>query len=305
MATGRKQRRNANIQLFFTVVCYLCCLYKILEPHYFTNKIMKETLFFFLDRPSFCCLSAFLLAINAIAMTFVLRKLRLIEFKNYFPSLFYLLFSFVFSTCLNPLILLVGTVFIFGIFYNSFDFEENNTHRKMFLIGFSAGILALIHLPLIAVLFFAYLVAVIYRRINFRILLLPIVGVILPFIYWYSISYIIGIDFSFQETLQQMKMNILHFQFFEMFKISTVFAVLLLLIALKLIHSLLVAIGKASVLRRKKYDIMLLFFLFSIVFSFLYAQFYWEILLMLYAIIISVANVIKNVSYKGSVRSGL
>jgi hypothetical protein len=217
-----------------------------------------------------------------------LRRLRLLELKNYQPSLFYLLFSFVFSACLNPPALFAGLVFIVGIFYNSFDLEGDNINRKLFRYGFSVGILALIHLPFIAVLFFAYLVCIVYRRFSFRIFLLPIIGVILPFLYWHSIGYIIGVDFSFQEIVQEIKAKLLEFQFFNIIETPfiLIFTTVLLLTGLWLIRGLLILIGKISVLRRKKQYILLALFLFSIAFAFLYAPFYTEIALIMYAIVL-------------------
>jgi hypothetical protein len=209
--------------------------------------------------------------------------------KNYQPPLFYLLFSLVFSDCLNPPALFAGTVFIVGIFYNSFDLEGDNINRKLFRYGFSVGILALIHLPFIAILFFVYLACIIYRRFSFRIFLLPIIGVILPFLYWYSIGYIIGISFSFQEIVQEIKANLLEFQFFNIIEspFILILTTVLLLTGLWLIRGLLVLIGKISVLRRKKQYILLALFLFSIGFTILYAPFYIEIALIVYAIVLS------------------
>jgi len=284
MNTGKRQRRNANIQLFFAIVFYVCCLYKI-----HLNEEHLNTVFSFLNDVFFYRLFAILLlTINAIALIFVMRKQGLLELRNYHPSLFYLLFSFVFYPCLNPFVLFSGSVFIVGILYNSFDLEGDNINRKIFHYSFAVGILALIHPPFIILLLFAYLTCITYRRFSFRIFLLPIIGVFLPILYKFSMLYIIGNDFSIPKNMPQI-VSLLDFHNFKFTEISfmLIFAILLLIISLKLIHTLFVIIIKTSIWRRKKQYILLALFLFSLVFAFLYAQFYLEIALIMYSIVLS------------------
>jgi len=217
------------------------------------------------------------------------RKQKLVELKNYYPSLFYLLLSFLFSTVLNPFALFTGLLFMLGIFWNLFDIEENNINRKMFQYGFCVGILSLFYFPFIALLLVAYLACITYRRLSFRILFLPIVSLLFLFLYWYSALYIFGYDFSFQENMQQIGESLLDFQFFNPMEtpITLISTILLLLIGLRLIYFLWRASNKSIVLRRKKYQIILLLFLFSMILVFFYSQYYIENALITYAIVVS------------------
>ena len=290
MLTARKKKRNLKLQSFFIIALYACCLYRIFTAPITTNNETQNVILSFLNTTLFQRLISYLLLIiNALTIRWIMRRQGLIELKNYYPILFYLLLSVIFSAVLNPLALFAGLVFIFGIFRNLFGLEEANIKRKVFRYGFWVGVLTLMHFPFLLLLFFIYSACIIYRRFSFRIFLLPIVGVLLPFLYWYSALYIIGSDFSFQENILQMKESLLSFQFFNIIETPfiLIITILLLLTGLWLIQTLLVTIGKTSVLRRKKYYILLVLFLFSIAFAFLYAPFYLEIVLVVYAIVIS------------------
>ena len=291
MITARRKRRNVNLQLFFAVVLYACCLYRILTEQLVLEKEFQNIVFsFFYNALFYRLLSLFLLAANTILLTFVVRWQGLIELRNYYPSISYLLLSFLFPTVLNPLALFAGLIFIVGIFQNMFDLEENTINRKIFRFGFSVGILALIHFPLVLLLFFAYLACIMYRRFGFRIFLLSIVGILAPFLYWYSALYITGYDFSFQENIRQMGENLLKFQQFRITETPFVLIVTILLLGmgLKLMHKLWVASVKTSVLRRKKYYMLMIVFLFSIALAFLYSQFYLETFLIVYSVILAI-----------------
>lgn len=288
MVGNRKQRKNGNLQLFFAIVFYVCCIYKIIGNQGITNLESQNFFFTVLnDAIFYCLLSIFLLTINAIALLFVMRRQELIELKNYQPALFYLLLNFVFSAVLNPLALFVGLVFILGIFQNLFDYEENNTNQKLFRYGFCVGILALFHFPLVLLFALTYLACITYRRFSFRIFLLSIVSLFLPFLYWYSALYIAGIDFSISENLLQMGKSLSDSQALNLIETPfiAIFTILLLFICLRSIRSIWLAAEKTSVWRRKKYYMLLLLFLFSIVFTGFYSQFYLEIFLVMCAII--------------------
>ena len=273
------------MQLFFSIVFYAACVYKIVTE----DAEVHNAVFGFYNAIFYCLITSFLLIINAIILTLVVRGQKLIELKNYYPPLFYLLFSFLFPTVLNPLVLFAGLVFMLGIFPNLFDLEEHNINRKIFRYGFCVGILALLHFPLIVLLFFAYLTCLTYRRFSFRIFFLPIISVLSPFLYWYSALYILGYDFSFQENIQQMRESLLQFQFFNLTEtpITLISTLFLLILWLRLLYFLWSFSGKSAVLRRKKYYILLVLFLFSMVLAFLYSQYYIEIVLMMYSIVLS------------------
>ena len=287
IATKKKKKRNRNIQLFFVIVLYATCVYRIFT----LNKMPQEAVFSLFPNILFYhLLSIILLTINTITLPFVVRRQKLMEQKNYYLSLFYLLLSLLFPIVLDPLSQFVGLVFILGIFPNLFDIEEHNINRKLFLMGLCVGVLGVIYFPFAALLFFAYLSCLTYRRFNFRLFFLPIASVLLPFIYWYSALYILGYGFSIQENILQMKDSLLQFQFFEQFetKKTLIFAISLSVISLVLIYLLNRLADKSSLLERKKYYILLILFLFSIIFALSYSQFYVEIALMLYAVVLAV-----------------
>ena len=289
----KRKKRNANWQLFFAIVLYAACVYRIFA----VNEMPQETVFSFSQNALFFrSFSVILLTINAIILPFVVRRQKLIELKNYYPSVFYLLLSFLFPTVLNPISLFAGLIFILGIFQNLFDLEEHNINRKMFQSGFCVGILSLLHFPLIGLLLFAYLACFTYRRFSFRIFFLPIVGVFFPFLYWYSALYIFGCDLSLQENMRQMGESLLQFQFFNLTETPMILiaVILLSIISLFLIYSLWTASSKSSVLRRKKYYILLALFLFSMTFALLYSQYYVEMFIVVYAIVLSVHLVHAN-----------
>jgi len=286
----KRKKRNRNWQLFFAIVLYACCLYKIITNLSFTVENLQNTVFSFLNEVFFYRLfSIFLLTINTIALVFVMRRQEMVELRNYIPAVCYLLLSFIFSDCLNPLALFAGLVFIVGIFRNLFDLEEHNINQKMFQHSFCVGILTLIYFPFIALLLFACLSGIIYRRMNFRIFCLSIMGVFLPVLYWYSTLYVIGYDFSLSNDIQLSAERLLHFQFFNIIEtpFTLIVSILLILTGLKSMHKLWTASGKTSVLRRKKYYILMVLLLFSIGLTFLYSQFYMEITLLAYSIVLS------------------
>lgn len=274
------------MQLFITIVLYAGCVCRI----FMADEMSQEVVFPFLQQEMVYRLtSIFLLTINTFVLIFVMRKQKLIELRNYYPALIYLLLSCVFSDILNPPVLLVGLVFTLNFFGNLFDWEESNINRKIFRYGFCVGVLALLYFPLALLLFFVYWMCIILGRVNFRSITLPILGLFLPFLYWYSALYVLGYDFSFQQIIPQMGKNLLAFSCFEITEsaFTVISTVILLLICFKSFYSIIKLIGKMSVFRRKKYYILLILFLFSMIFAYFYSPFYWGIFLIASTIVMS------------------
>ena len=300
----RKKRSTVYWQLFFAVLTYLCCLYSIWTNELITanGQVWLDGIFVFLyDYPfiSRIITSVFLL-INAVFLVFFLRRFSLIELRNYYPALFYLLFVFMFPQLINPWSVLTGFFIIVGVFPQLFDLDENNIQSKTFMYGLWCGILAVIDFYFIFLLLFIYLVCLLDRIYTFRSFILPVVGASVSFIYLFSILYLTNnahyINEFFLFTQQKMQeMSLLNV---DIHKFINVLSANYYMLGILFVGNVLLAIfsffklwskaGSAVINKRKKYYIFLLFSFLSAIYI-LFFQAYNvllnHMLLILYSII--------------------
>lgn len=306
--SSRRKQTTVYWQLFFTVVAYLCCLYSL-----WTNELVAgngqvwlDGIFVFLYNYPFISkiiTSAFLL-LNAVFLVVFLRRFSLIELRNYYPALFYLLFVFMFPQVMNPWGMLTGFFIIVGVFSQLFDLDENNIQSKTFMYGLWCGILSVIDSYFIFLLLFIYLVCLMERIYSFRSFILPIVGASVAFIYLFSILYLtnnspyISDFFAFARQKMQ-EMSLLNINIHEMGKAFSAHhymsGMLITGNVILVMFSFFRLWSKASsvvINKRKKYYIFLLFillFAIYILFFQAYNVLLNHILLILYAIIFSLS----------------
>jgi hypothetical protein len=300
----RRKRSTVYWQLFLAVVLFFCCLYSIwtAAPIAASQQVWLDGIFVFLyDYPfiSKIITSVFLL-VNAVLLVFFLRRFSLIELRNYYPALFYLLFIFMFSQIMNPWSMLTGFFIIVGVFPQLFDLDENNIQSKTFMYGLWCGILAVIDFYFIFLLLFIYLVCLLDRIYTFRSFILPVVGASVSFIYLFSILYLTNnahyINDFFSFTWQKMQeMSLLNV---DIHRFSNVLSANHYMSGILLVENVLLAIfsffklwSKASsavINKRKKYYIFLLFIFLSAIYILLFQTYNVllnHMLLILYTII--------------------
>ena len=300
----KRKRSTIYWQLFFIIIIALCCFYRIWNIGFTgTGQLWMEGVLSFSYKYSFISniITSVFLVLNAFSLVLFLRRFSLIELRNYYPALFYLLFVFIFPQIMNPWSMLTGFFVIVGILPQLFDLDEDNIQVKTFLYGLWCGILAVIDFYCIFLLFFIYIVCFMNRVYSFRSFILPVVGALVALIYLFSILYLTDnnqliIDF-FQFAGQKMqKMSLFNLDVQQATQMAStnrvVLAVLIagnIFIGLFCFFKLLSKASSVVINRRKKYYMLLIFILLLtlyILFFQIYNLLLIHLLLILYAIIL-------------------
>ncbi len=276
----KKARRKKRLQKIFIFILAVLGLLKLLfenEIYTFAHDDIK-----FLGQFSinvygqyywFFKSAVFILYIvNALLLTFILRKHKLIELHRYFPSIFYLLLflfflktSFFIPLCINSLIIL----FLLSPFLkiSEKDYKEKNG----IVFGIFCGIIMLIYAPFIFYFLLIFLIFILNNFYNWRSYVLPLLGLIITYIYFFSILYLI--DFNY--------FNILWESYIFQFRLTTSFSYasyqiilysILFVLYLFFSYSIFSRSANMNIFIRKKYYFFLLSSLFALFFCFLFRE---------------------------------
>lgn len=271
---ARKKKENIHLQRYILPLIFVCCIVKIWNTEQTGNELWIGSCFSFLYVKSFVykLITCILFSVNIFFMTLFLRRLLLISRYNYYVSFIYMLFCFVFPQTLTLWSMTVGVSFITGMFLLLFDLNEINARSRTFMYGVLCGLLSLIYMPCIVFLSFFYIVIVREKLYHFRLFVLPLMGVILVYLYLFSGFYLFDrmdmiCDF---QTITQSKINIaLENMFIFLDSINIFFSLFVMTVFLGLfsLFGLLRKAGYEVIYKRKKYYLLIILLLFQSVFT--------------------------------------
>ncbi len=270
--------RKTNIQYFFIFVLSTLGLFKLL----FENKSNPSSNQFFpcFEQPYFTILEnhflyvkifTFLLFIgNAILLNYILRKHKLIEINKYYPAFFYLLFflSFLKTTLAIPLFInTLIILFLLPIFLNIS--KKNYKLQHGFIFGFFCSLISLIYPSFLFFILLLYIILIINGFHDWRSFLIPLLGVLVFNIYFFSILYFIGYSdynffFDFYSNLMSFKfLQINYTNIFQLFIYGCFF-----IFYLSFLYLIVSKVSKMNIFVRKKYYFLLLSSAFGLFFIF-------------------------------------
>jgi len=295
----RTKRNTTYWQLFFAVVLFFGCLYEIWATNLVIpdGQVWLDKVFIFLQDMPFVskAITSVFLLLNVVFLMLFLRHLSLIELRNYYPVLFYLLFVFIFPQTMNPWSMLVGFIIIVGVFPQLFNLDEDSVHTKTFTYGLFCGILALTDFYFVFLLFFIYFICLFNRIYTFRSFILPIVGTSIAFIYLFSILYLTDNYDLMYCFINSVKEKSISFSFNELIGGNSYSWFFILITGILSVISFFRLLFKASTVvihKRKKYYTLLFLTLSFAVLLFLFRSsmfLFTQVLLILCTIIICMA----------------
>lgn len=291
-----REKENVYLQFFAIVIIFSCSVVKIWATKQEGDALWINIFlsFFYIWEVAYKVATSFFLLVNALSVTFFLRRLLLIGMRNYYPSFLYLFFCFLFPDIVTLWGMLTGALFIWVLFPILFDITEENAQRKACMYGLCCGLLSLIAAPFILFLFFLYAILIWEKLYRVRLFIMPIIGATIPYIYLLSGFYLSNqgdILCEFGNVLQsQIRIGLFGLTVWEN---MTVMSSILLVIAIALgvvsFFKILYKSGTVIIYKRKKYHafLFLLFlqFLFTIFFYIPYHLFV-QVLLILFSILL-------------------
>ena len=213
-----------------------------------------------------------LFIVNALMLTFILRKHKLIELHRYFPSIFYMLFFLFFLKTSLFILLLINSIIILFLLPPFLKISEKDYKEKNGIaFGLFCGIIILLYAPFIFYFLLIYLIFILNNFYNWRNYVLPLLGLIITAIYFFSILYLI--DFKYIDALLESYVS--QFRLTASFSYATYEIVLysfLLILYFIFSYSIFSRSGSMNIFIRKKYYFFLLSSLFALFFCFLFRE---------------------------------
>lgn len=272
--------RRTNIQYFFIFILSILGLLKLL----FENKhnLPSNQFFPYIEQQYFTIINNYFLLIkiltfifyvgNAILLNYVLRKHKLIEINKYYPAFFYLLFflSFLKTTLLIPLVInTLIILFFLPIFFNIS--RKNYKLQHGFIFGFLCSLIMLIYPAFSFFLLLFYIILIINGFQDWRSFIMPLLGLLVFNIYFFSILYFIDYSdynflFDFYHNSMFLKFLKIDYTNFSQLIIYSCFFIFYI----SFLYLIVSKVSKNNIFIRKKYYFLLLgsvFGLFFILFS--------------------------------------
>ena len=293
------RKTNTYWQISFIIILYACCIFQIWNFKHDGQGLWINTLLPALNIThfGFKLATSILLLINALLATLFLRRFSLIEIRNHYPTILYLLFSFTFSHTLNFWGVVTASFFILLMLPLLVDLKEDNILSNSFIYGLCCGVLSLLYIPFILLLPLVYVIAINKRLYAFRVFILPIIGMCIAYIYLFTVFYLfdnLDIVLHFSTTLKLQADSI---NFFMDIGKMPVFLIISVVIGCVSFFNILQKAGNVVVNKRKKQQI-LLFVLFTqaviaLFFNPPYGLF-GQIMIVLFAIALSLSTLYTN-----------
>lgn len=274
--------RKTSLQLLYIIVLSILAFFKLIAEEKDINIIHCPLLtlvpYFYqlVDNHFFIFkIATFLLYIfNAILLTYILRKHKLIELHKYYPSFFFLLFGlFILQTSLFIPFLINSIILIFLI-PPLFSISDKNYNQKNGLVfGFFCGSIMLLYAPFVFFFLLIYFVFILNGVSTWRTYVIPFLGLLLSYIYFFSALYLADYEnYSFLLSFYSNQFTIAPFSidFTNYFQI--IIYSCFLLFYLIFFYLLLVKSNTMSIFIRKKYYFILLYSVFSIIFSYIFSN---------------------------------
>ena len=127
-----------------------------------------------------------LYTIYLLAVNFIIKKNKLTLDNSFALLLIVFLMGSFYETLLNKTVLFSNLFLLFG-FRKIYSLASvSNTQKKLFDSGFWIGLAALIYTWSILFVVIIYAAVIIFQRLSFKNLIIPIVGVITPILIYYS-----------------------------------------------------------------------------------------------------------------------
>ncbi len=274
--------RKTTQQLFYIILLVIIALVKlIIEEKNIIDSDNFPCIFNFYFSQLFnnnyliFKIGTFILYIlNAILLTYILKKHKLIELHKYYPSFFYLLFClFIIKTSLFIPLLINSIILIFLISPLFLISEKNYTQKKGFIFGLFCGFITLIYAPFIFFFLLIYLIFILNGIYAWRNYIIPLLGLVLSYIYFLSFLYLIDYEnylslFSFY--LNQAAIIFLQINFSNYFQAISYFS--FFIFYLLFFYLLLSKAPTMNIFTRKKFYFLLLYSFFSLIFTFIFTE---------------------------------
>ncbi len=298
----RTKRSNAYWQYFLIVVLCVCCIVKIWKTKQDVHGLWIDTALSLLYAKDFTykLITTIFLLVNAVSITIFLRRFSLIEIRNYYPTLLYLLFIFIFPHNLTLWGTISGVFIIWGILPPLFDLSEDNIKSRTFSYGLCCGILSLIYTPFLLLLPLIYIVTLNERLYYIRAFILPIIGFLLAYVYLFVGFYLFDRIDTMQGFLEMARIQSDNISFgisLEKDPMSIFFlSISVLLGFISFIRMLQKSSSVVINKRKKQYKLLYILFFQSVLTVFFPAPYslFSQIMIILYVILLSLSMLYMN-----------
>ena len=261
------------MQILLVIGLSVLCLYKIWDTAIVPIEQTLSWLNVVLNNAFFNkLLSSVVLLINIITFQRILVKTALVNRDNLEPLVIYLLVSlmFPFLLLLPSLSLIFVLMFFVGQKILAFSGIENPYSN--FTIGLIVGILSLIYRPLIFLLGFVFISYIVAKNFSWKYFLIPILGALLAYVYYYAILYI----FDYNDWAQKFLSSFNHafsLRPFTELKNNPQILIYVILYSLLIIVSMVktvINLDKELISRRKQLMVVMLSLLLTMVLCLLF-----------------------------------
>jgi len=289
----KPKKANTNWQFFLIVVLYVCCVVKIWNTKQNALELWANNLFYFLYAKDYIykLITSILLFFNTFSIILFLRRFSFLELRNYYPAMFYLLFSFIFAHTLSVWGVVTGTLILWGILPLLFGLNEENNYPWTFIYGLCCGVLSLIYPPFLLLLPLVYIVIFRERFYSFRTFILPIIGASIAYGYLFAGFYLLDKTEMIPVFLETIKTQILDIQLFTGIQNGPLFIFFLIVSVLFGCISFFQMWKKTlsfTVKNRKKYVLLLFIVFFQSIFT-LFFYLFGQAMIILLAILLSLS----------------
>ncbi|MBA3649747.1 MAG: hypothetical protein H0W62_14595 [Chitinophagales bacterium] len=135
--------------------------------------------------------------LQALYFNYIVNYYRILSKPSYLPALSYILISSLFSEFLYLTPALLANLFLLLAFSKMFSsYKKENALSIIFDAAFYISIASLIFFPYLVFIFFIIIPILIYRPFNLRELIIPFVGLLIPY-------YFLGVYFFWENRLNE------------------------------------------------------------------------------------------------------
>jgi hypothetical protein len=270
----KRKKENIPLQRFIIIPVFISCIFKIWITEQCGDELWINTHLVFLYANTFVYkgISTVLFCVNIFFVIMFLRRLSLTDRRNYYVSFLYMLLCFIFPKTLTLWSMAVGVCFITGMLLSLFDLNETKASSRIFMYGLLCGLLSLVYFPCLLFLFFVYIAIIREKLYSLHLFFLPVMGVILVYIYLLSGFYLLDktdMIYNFQ-TMVQSQINVAIGNLFDFLDTINVFFFLLIMIVLLGLFAIFKLLQKSKsevVYKRRKYYLLIVLLCFQAVFT--------------------------------------
>lgn len=216
----------------------------------------------------------FLLLLNSISLYFLLKKHKLIDFHNYYVSIFYLIFCFYFLRVSFIFPLFINFLIIIFILPSLLTINEKSYQPEHGIVfGIFCGIISLFYAPFILFFIFAFVIFQLNGLYFWKNYIMPLIGLLILYIYFFSFLYFF--DFNNYSSLFSFYINQFRISVFNNISFNYLQYIIygcFLLLFLLFSYTLLSKSSNMNIITRKKYYSLLISSLLSIAFGIFFKE---------------------------------